>query len=281
MKGNVMEKPYVISAELDLDSPDMNQLLRKGVIDSSRESLDSDLKAVGKNPVWVPSTALRRGMRRNVTTSSLPLISLDDRYLPKSSGSMGISRSVTRMLDDEGYAPRQGYMSIGYQLDKAAQLGSELQIADDVVFSGDMIVWLNEQLLRRSSKISRVVCGIAIGEGIKRLTEQGIDVDPIYVYDEVDDELCERDLFVVPGSGRRIIENSTNALYFDNRYGRPEQWASIPSDSAKDFCRNSLLRSRELLKPSVKMQQIGKFNGYNQTGDAASVLTERINEEER
>lgn len=268
-----MKKPYVISAELDLANPD---IVNPVAVEGFRESLDADLRRMSKDTLWVPTGTIQNGLQRLLVKTSLPVASLDDRYVTEADQYLGISRGVNAELDDAGYAARVGYQAIDKQLAQISRLGQEIVIADDVVFSGEMIAWLVDELRARDVKIGGVVCGIAIREGVEKLALEGIDVEAILMLDDVEDEICERDFAVVPGSGRRVADLSANALYFDDINGKPEQWASLPFGDTQRFCISSLERSIDLLRPEVPMQNVGNFIGYGQNGTTREQLLARI-----
>lgn len=271
-----MKKPYVISAELDLANPD---IVNPAAIDDFRESLDTDLSSIGKDTLWIPSSTIQNGLQRILDKTNLPVVSLDDRYVADATRYVGISRCVDEQLNDSGYAPRVGYRSIAEQLEQVSALGQEIVIADDVVFSGEMIGWLADELKAQGVRISGVACGIAIREGAEKLALDGIDVDSVLTLDDVEDEICERDFAVVPGSGRRVSTLSANALYFDDLNGKPEQWASLPHENIEAFCISSIERSIRLLQPETPMQAVGNFVGYGQTDTAQERLLTRIGDE--
>lgn len=274
-----MEKPYVISEELDMID---DEYIQKNAIDAFRRNLDEDLRGMGKNTEWVSSAALRQGITRLTQNTGLPIVSLDDRYVRSADGWIGMSCGADENLRDSGYAPRVGYPTIASQLDNVAKLGSsEIVLVDDVVFSGDMVARLDAELRERNVRIGAVVCGILVGEGGQKLNRMGIDVDAVRTFDDVDDELCERDFAVVTGSGRRIASLDANALYFCNRYGKPAEWASIPEDSVAAFAANSYRRSAQLLDPSANMNDIGRFYGIDNYVNAACALRNQAQRAEK
>ena len=272
-----MEKPYIISEELDLDTYSAD-MVNKSNIGAFRKSLDSDLRAMGKNTLWVPARGMQENLNNRIRTMNLPVLSLDDRYVTATGNYLGISRAINKNLEDVGYTARNSYADIAQQLDSITPLGQEIIIADDVLFSGSMVEWLSDELAKQNVKIGAVICGIAINEGIQKMAERGIDVLTWLEYDDVDDEICERDLAVVPGSGRRLKNSPKNALYFEPQFGKPEQWASLPAASIDDFCLSSLDRSISLLRPDIPMLSLGSFLGYGTDGSAQNVLAQRIGE---
>lgn len=276
-----MEKQYIISEELDLPNNTPEGLIKRKNITTFREGLDDDLRNLGKNTYWVNSDLLSSGIKKYLTKSSLPIVSLDDRYVTSADYFLGISRGVDRRLNDVGYVSRVGYRRVNEQLDRIAALGKEIILADDVIFSGEMIEAVRNQLERRDIKIGGVICGIVIQEGLERLASMNIPIEAVQSFDDVEDELCERDFAVVPGSGRRVDELDMNALYFDPTYGKPSAWASLPSNSIDDFTTRNYRRSAYLLQPNTPLDSIGKFYGL-QPGDAkeslkiAAARTERV-----
>ncbi|MFZ1301849.1 MAG: hypothetical protein WAQ27_04740 [Candidatus Microsaccharimonas sp.] len=278
-----MNNPYIISQEFNLASSPQNSLIKQGELATVRESLDAELRAMGKETWWVSENSIANVMNKQANQSTLPTVSLDEVYLQSPDMRLGISRAVDTQFNDAGYAPRtQEYASITNQLNTVASLGSEIQLVDDVIFSGEMVAWLATELEKRDVRIKRVLSGIAIKEGMQKLESLGIDVDAAYMFDAVDDEICERDLFVAKGSGRRIAERSMNAFYFDTENGKPEQWASIPGQYTRAFFRNSLERSRNLLLPDVPMKDVGSFYGYPNVSNstAIEVINQQLSKEE-
>lgn len=273
-----MGNPYVISAELDLATADLEQIVKQGSIEGFRESLDADLRLMGKETLWVSSSTMQTSLERAIARASLPVLSLDDRYVSSANQYLGISRGVDPLLNDAGYVARRGYPSIEDQLKRVSSLGSEVMLVDDVLFSGEMVAWIADALRPYGVKIGAVVVGIAIQEGIDKLAAEEIEVSASEVFEEVEDEICERDFAIVPGSGRRIDALSANALYFDTENGKPDKWASLPSESTTAFCVGSLKRSIDLLQPGVCMKTLGKFLGYGTSGNSINQLRKRLGE---
>jgi hypothetical protein len=270
-----MNKPYVISAELDLSPPGLKEMIEQDNLENFRADLDANLQAIGKETVWVDSVGLQAGIRR-LQTGQRRVVSLDDRYVTAADVFLGISRSVDPRLQDTGYVPRAGYADITTQLARVPQLGGEIVVVDDVLFSGEMVSWLADQLQPYGVRIGAVVCGIAIQEGIDKLALENIPVEAVEVFPEVEDEICERDFAFVPGSGRRVAGRNANALYFDNTFGKPAQWASIPQPNTEAFCAMSLERNLQLVRPHVAAAAIGTFLGYGSQGNVRQVLQSRL-----
>ena len=240
--------PYVISAELEFVRPG---LARPEAVEGFRETLDTDLRGMGKDTLWVDAALLRNGLRDLCQRTSLPVVSLDDRYIEQGDAEefLGISRAIQPDFSDAGYDARLGYLPLSKQFDNIGRRfsGQSVVLADDVVFSGEMIGFVKDELERRGVGVTAVACGLIIGEGAEKLSALGVDVESVMSIDDVDDEICERDFTLSVGSGRKIAGAESNALYFDGRFGRPGSWASIPEAAIGDFCASSLLRNRRLL----------------------------------
>ena len=264
---------YVISEELDLDRPDLEELIRPERLMYFRSNLDAGLRYMGKETLWIPSNVMRRGINKSIDRTNLPVVSLDDRYATNADDYIGISRGVDENLEDSGYVPRVNYPPISEQMARIAGLSNEIIIADDVLFSGEMITWLANELKTYGVKIGGVICGLAIQEGLDRMMSEGIDLEAAIYLDGVEEEICERDFAIVPGSGRRIDGLGRNALYFDPVYGRPEKWASIPSDKAFKFARCQYLNASNLLniRPGMQVGDIGDFLGWASTDSAGAL----------
>ncbi|PID29098.1 hypothetical protein CR983_04340 [Candidatus Saccharibacteria bacterium] len=280
-----MKKPYVISEELGL----AGQINREN-IDVFRESLDDNLRNMGKMAVWVNEYTIRTGMEELAEQTSLPVLNLDDRYLRNSDEYIGLSRAVVRRGNkyvSSGYASRVGYSSIDDQIAKITQqyAGKELVLADDVVFSGQMIEDLSNMLEKRNIKVRGVIAGIAIGEGVDRVSRLGVDIEAVESFSDVEDELCERDFTLIRGSGRRsAIEpgcvDGANVLYFDPRWGDPVSWMSLPEGQERSFWLQNLRRNQRLLPPERPASTIGPFVGVSQSGSVGGAINELLDEAE-
>lgn len=273
-----MEKPYIISGEFDLSNTPQQTIIRSEKLAGTRRSLTEELQGMGKNVTWIEAAAIADGINAKKLESTLPTISLEEIYTTAPDGRLGISRGTDSTFSDTEYQSRAGYDTTTEQLDQIASLGREVQLVDDVVFSGEMMTWVIEELGRRRTLVSRVIAGIAIKEGIERLNAIDVPVEAVFTFDDVEDEICERDLFLSRGSGRRLNEGQGSALYFDDIYGKPTTWASIPEEYQQSFCLNSLERSLQLLQPGVPMSAIGQFLGYSPDDTAQESVRKRLTE---
>lgn len=137
--------PYVISADLETVT---GNYINVNSIESFRESLTSDLEAMGKEVEWVEHSFLRRGIGRLISSTGLPLVSLDDRYVKSADHYLGISRSVDMSLENAGYDSRIGNQPVDSQLDSIGEAlaNKEAVLVDDVVYSGENACWLTDEL---------------------------------------------------------------------------------------------------------------------------------------
>lgn len=265
------QKPYVISAELEYSD---SAYVRKTEIDNFREGLTNDLQAMGKQVTWVGAATLRKGLEQKTARTHLPVVSLDERYVRNADAMLGVSRAVEADLTEAGYDARLGTPGLVRQLDTLGRAfaGREIALADDIVFSGEMLAWVQRQLQVRGVQATSVLCGVAIGDGAQKLAARGLEVECVVNFKEVEDELCERDFTFTSGSGRKIKGQSRSALYFDNIFGKPEQWASIPTDVAGNFCLASLRRNLRLMTYDAPLPL---FAGYA-AEPAAKAITKAI-----
>ncbi len=112
----------------------------------------------------------------------------------------------------------------------------EITLVDDVVFTGDLLERVAHFLSRIDFKIPLICAGIGIGEGIKRLIKAGYNVRCVRTYEEVIDEICERDFYPgVPLSGRVLINGKNLGVPYLLPFGNPGKWASIPKEQQKPF----------------------------------------------
>lgn len=199
----------------------------------------------------VLSVDLERGIDRLIDQSKTAVISMSRTY-KKASMHIHATRLVDANLDDCGLGPRFGMPEIKHQIARISQSHKELVLVDDVLFSGRGMEELINLLNQNGVSVPCVVAGIAIGNGLERvLNNTKAEVAFVRFYEQVIDEVCERDFYPgVPLSGRTIqratIESGAPYLF---PFGKPCEWASIPSDKAASF-------SRFCLEQTVKLWEM-------------------------
>ena len=206
---------------------------------------------------------LVEGMGKLISESQYPVISLDRAYFdgdnPGIAGFLDVTRAVKESYDETGkrtfvsagdLVPRPGHPTLEEQLEALrSDTPSPITVVDDVIFSGDGMVNLAKELAAIGRPIAQVIAGIGIEEGLAKLRDAGIEVKCVRTYEDVMDEVCERDFFAgAPMSGRTVLgeDGSTwSAPYFEP-YGNTEGWASIAPEAVRDFSKFCLSQSLSL-----------------------------------
>jgi hypothetical protein len=240
-----------------LDLPDDNFFLE------SAEELKNELSGIFGDVTVIPEEHLKFGLEKMVKTARRPVLSLDRAYLDGRDGLVAGHLDVTRAVDPEfndlGLRPRPGCKTIDEQIAELRSPDkSEVCLADDVIFGGGGIVELIKRLAEVNRPVSRVFTGIGIKEGVEKVRAEGVPVSCVIEYDEVIDEVCQRDFWGgAPLSGRTVIsdkEETWSAPYF-KPFGLPEKWASIPAENVEAFSAFCFLKTIELWR------QVEKVNG--------------------
>jgi hypothetical protein len=274
-----MSSPYVISGELEGAHLGF---LNEGALDDFRTSLVDELTEMGKTVHWVEYATIAGELGKEIQKESRPIISIDDRYVKEEDVDehLGISRAIDFINGGTTYDPRVGYDPLSIQLDRLGKrfFGQEVVVVDDVIFTGDNMQWVCEELARRNVRVGGILCGIAINPDSlpEKLQLRQDQLTFVRTFEEVDDEVCERDFTFVPGSGRKHVGNNLFSLYFDPVNGKPTEWASIPEEFSDKFFISSLVRGLNLLQPSVDMRHIGAFYGYPSTGNAHEIIKQKL-----
>jgi len=240
-----MERPYVVSADVRLllqNWADQRGFKIPSTVffDCMREKFSLRMQKIFPNFELVPEKEIVDGLFKIVSESGLPPVSLDGVYF-KSEMSFEITRLVNRQGQNIGWGNRAGTLTIPQQLDLLRKTGvKKVALVDDVIFSGNML----EMILNLFSSIGicvPVVCaGIGIAHGIKHISYARREIYCVRTFDQVIDEICERDFYPgVPLSGRLLSDGENIGVPYIYPFGKFEDWASIPSEygpDLSDFC---------------------------------------------
>ncbi len=272
-------KPYVVSAD---SRGLLNQWAKKNRLtlpdDDYFEGMLRDLEnALGQyfaKVDIVPEDFLRQGLNGLIKNSPVPVVSLDRAYInPKQNNLIGFldaTRTVDSNLNSTGLGSRALEITLERQIGQLAssQSGKAIALADDVIFEGKTMLQLAQKLRSKGIIVDTIYSGITIKEGKELLEQNGVRVDSLLEYDQVIDEICERD-FVVgsPYSGRSVVNGQgiiEGAPYL-YPFGKPVEWASIPQEDAINFSLFALYQSlqlwtktEQLSGQSIPTQQVAK-----------------------
>lgn len=130
---------------------------------------------------------------------------------------------------------------------------SEIILADDVVFSGNVLRKIIEIFKENGVKVAGIRASIATNISYKDFNEnldKGLKCGCL-LGDKVIDQICERDFyFGIVQSGISVLTNNGEIVkspYF-KPYGNPVERASIPKEYESFFSNGCLLRSMYLWK---------------------------------
>ena len=239
-----MNKPYIVSA-------DIYKLLMKGWAVQNgfalpsreffcqlRKEFSNYMSGIFSNFELVSEEEISCGLAALVAESALPAISLDRVYF-ESELNIEIARLVDKDGKDCGLGRRAGTPPIAQQIKQLQMSGlHEVVIVDDVVFTGALLERIIELLSRVDIRVPLVCAGIGIAEGINRINSTRRKIRCVRTYGEVIDEVCERDFYPgVPLSGRLLVGGNNIGAPYLLPFGKPESWASIPSEHVETFSR--------------------------------------------
>lgn len=255
--------PYVVSADiagLIGEWAEENQYISPSktyLSDVSLDLKDALEEATKAEIIIVEEELIRSGLVRLIEEIEYPVVSLDRAYVkdtdPNLAGFFDMTRAVDKNFNGIGIHPRPGALSINNQLFSFANYsGTEQPIAlvDDVVFSGEGIVEIAQKFAEIGRPVRKIITGVGITEGIELVEKNDIEISVVTEFDEVIDEVCERDFISgVPMSGRTVIDGdvSWSAPYFAP-FGDAVRWASIPDEAERKFSEFCLRLSVQLWK---------------------------------
>jgi len=247
-----MNKPYVVSADIYF-------LMKKWAIQYSfvlpkveffrqlREEFSNYMVRIFSNFELVSEDEISIGLTSLVGESGLPVISMDRVYF-ESKLNFEITRLVDNDGNDYGWGNRPGTPPLKQQIQKLQMSGiCEAVIVDDVVFSGILLERTINLLSGIGIHVPLICVGIGIAEGVNRINGTKREILCVRTYKEVIDEVCERDFYPgVPLSGRLLIGGDNIGIPYLLPFGKPEKWASIPSEYVVNFSKFCLRQTIRL-----------------------------------
>lgn len=213
---------------------------QEGYFSNLREEFIVHFNQIFPSFEFVSEEEILQGITNLLSENELPIISLDRVYF-KSQFNLEITRLVDRHKNSKGISNRANSLPIEQQLLDMKKSGfKKVALADDVIFSGNVIKVILPLLSEIGIKVEKIYAGIGISDGIKKISDNGIEICCIRTYEEVMDEICERDFYPgIPFSGR-LLEGSNNiGMPYILPFGNPIKWASIPPQYANEiskFC---------------------------------------------
>lgn len=249
------KKSYVISRGLE---PLMNEWsIKRGFVipsveffDSMNSRLEKKLKEFFPLVEVISFKEIYEGIDSLVKSSGLIPLSLDRVYV-KSDMNLDVTRGT------KGITNRSGTSSLDVQIKQIKEnIGSgTIVLVDDVLFSGGTIIDIVKMLQRKDINVQQVIVGIAIGEGLQKVSKF-CQTQSHIIYDDVMDEICEWDFYPgVPHSGRLIDGSKNMGAPYCAPFGNIINWASIPVECADDF-------SQFLIKESIGLfKEIERLSG--------------------
>lgn len=287
-------QPYVVSADVGLllqDWADRNgfAMPSSDFFYRLREAFSVKMSQIFPCFEFVSEKEIFQGITKLVSESGLPAVSLDRVYF-KSELNFEITRSVNEKGENCGWINRDGTPSIPQQLETLRVSGvKEVVLVDDVIFSGGMIEMVADKFMAVGIRVPLVCAGIGIAEGIKRINGIRREVRCVRIFDQVIDEVCERDFYPgTPLSGRLLAGGMNIGVPYIFPFGNPKDWASIPHDHASafsKFCLNqTILLFEEIERCSgreILCQDLGRkvfglpMNGVRYT-DALRETVDRL-----
>ncbi|PIX62397.1 hypothetical protein CO057_03970 [Candidatus Uhrbacteria bacterium CG_4_9_14_0_2_um_filter_41_50] len=237
-----MYKPYIVSADIYLLMEKWATrhdfvLSEKEFFSKLREEFSDYMRRIFPDFELVSEEEISLGLIELVEKSGLPVISLDHVYF-QSKLNFEIARLADEYGNDRGLGRRGNTLPLIKQVRKLKMSGvREAVLVDDVVFSGALIERVVEVLSKIGISVPLIIAGIGINEGINRINGSR-EIRCVHTYNSVIDEVCERDFYPgVPLSGRLLIGNDNIGIPYILPFGKPDGWASIPSDQTKNFSR--------------------------------------------
>ena len=253
-------KSYVVSADIYLLltkwAKEKNFILPgKEFFDKLRQELSVYMLQIFISFEFISEEEISKHIQGVTTESGLPVVTLDQVYCPSVYG-INLTRKVDLKGEDKGLYSRFGSPSFLKQLNDLKMKGiRQICLVDDVIFSGVLIERLIKVLSGFGITVPRVCAGIGIVEGIDRISKKKkIKIDCAKIYDDVIDEVCERDFYLgIPYSGRSVVGDGNISLPYFFPFGKPGRWASIPPTFEIEFSKFCINQTVSLFEEIEKV----------------------------
>jgi len=246
-----MSRPYVVSADIYLLMKEWATqngfvLPAREFFCQLREEFSNYMSGIFSNFELVSEEEISCGLP-GLVEGGLPTISLDRVYFT-SELNLEITRLVDESGEDRGLGHRAGTPPLVQQIRKLQTSGvREAVVVDDVIFTGTLLERVIGLLSRIGIRVPLICTGVGIAEGINRIKDTKREVRCVRTYEEVIDEVCERDFYPgVPLSGRLLVGGGNVGVPYLIPFGKPESWASISSEHAAAFSRFCLHQTARL-----------------------------------
>lgn len=249
-----MDKPYVVSCDIYLLIKEWAK--REGFVvpepeffGQLRREFSAYMSRLFPGFELVSEEELLHKLPLLVAATGLPTISLDRVYI-QSAMNLQVTRLVDMQGNDRGIGPRAGSPPLWSQIRDLQSSGvHEVALVDDVVFTGALIERVVNLLSKIGIRVPVVCVGVGIAEGIRRINHSKREVHCVRRYEEVIDQVCERDFYPgVPLSGRLLVGSKNIGVPYLLPFGNPGKWASIPAEWQEHFSRFCIIQTIRLFK---------------------------------
>ncbi len=207
---------------------------------ASRLRMTEKLEQIFKHVKMLEEEDLQKGAASLIQHSIFPVVSLDRIYV-EAEHYLDLTRLsiiADSVFNEIGLQSRHGAPSIDDQvnllmLDLSEQkLPWTIALFDDVIYSGNGILKVIDLLKKVGVTVAEVYVAVGVTKGVDKIRARDIPVKCVYEFDEVIDEICERDFFPgVPLSGKLIDGVRHTYLSLENI----GDCASIPEEHQRDF----------------------------------------------
>ncbi len=279
--------PYVVSADiyllLEKWTKQKNFVLpEKEFFKKLRKEFSNKMFKIFPSFELISDEEISKHIKEITFNSNIYSVSIDPIYSSYCNFYIGLTRKVDLKGEYRGLQHRFSNNSLQKQLNQLKTYNiKEICLVDDVIFSGVLM----EKVIKLFSHIGinvPIVCaGIGTQKGISRILDNKRIVTCRKIYNEIIDEVCERDFYLgIPYSGRSLIGTENIGLPYVIPFGKPMEWASIPSEVQKDFskfCINqTIILFEEIQKKSKRKISCAdierKVPGQPETGDYLEFL---------
>lgn len=211
-----------------------------------------------KNVYLIDSASIKKHLQDFAISSPFPVLSMSPLLSGGKVEDLPFSRCCAPPTKEDqalfryiGRHPRyEATQSYAHRMEelKLRFAGQRVNIVDDIIFSGESMIEMIENLRRIGAIVDTVCTNVIREQAYQALLQYNVKIYGQYRFDSVVDIVCSRDfIFGIPDGGLNYLhtDGSLRFCTYIEPFGDAKLWASIPPKNTKHFSYQMLALSHQ------------------------------------